>query len=94
MPLNFRCGISIAYEERNHPGIIGYGHLPLMQMRACPAKRGGAGCTGRPTPRPAGESFPLLCHGKALVYAVQLIPLYIGDKLPGDVGFCYIVFFC
>lgn len=76
-------------------GIIGYGHLPLMQMRACPAqkKAGCAGCTGRPILRDRrGRAFPLLCHGKRYTTLFNPIPLYIADKLPDDVDFVALYF--
>lgn len=62
-------------------GILAYGHLPLMRLRACPAKSGCAACDGRPalTDR-RGVTFPLLCHGKSYTTLLNSVPLYIADK--------------
>lgn len=64
-------------------GIIGYGRLPLMKIRACPAKdKNGCGnCTGRPviTDR-LGVAFPLICTQRRFVTVLNSLPLYIGDR--------------
>lgn len=65
-------------------GILGYGRLPLMQLRACPA-RGKSGCekncpgkmelTDRKNRR-----FLLLCREKKFSTLYNCVPLYIGDR--------------
>lgn len=65
-------------------GALGYGHLPLMRMRACPAKsaQGCGKCDGRPalTDR-LGIRFPLLCSNKKFTTLFNSVPLYTGDKI-------------
>lgn len=55
-------------------GVIGYGNLPLMIFRSCPAKgpKGCGGCSGRTvvTDR-LGNDFPLLCHHKQYSQLLQ-----------------------
>lgn len=64
-------------------GVLGYGRLPLMRMRACPAQsaQGCGECSGRPmlTDR-MGIRFPLLCGGRKFTTLLNSIPLYTGDK--------------
>ncbi len=62
-------------------GILAYGRLPLMRLRACPAKSGCAACSGQPslTDR-RGVTFPLLCHDKTYTTLLNSVPLYIADK--------------
>ncbi len=62
-------------------GILAYGQLPLMRMRACPAKSQCASCTGTPelTDR-HGVTFPLLCHQREYTTLLNSLPLYIADK--------------
>ena len=62
-------------------GILAYGYLPLMRMRACPAKSGCNSCNGHPdlTDR-RGVTFPLLCHGRTYTTLLNSVPLYIADK--------------
>ncbi len=64
-------------------GVIGYGYLPLMKMRACPAQRerGCAGCSGiRVLTDRKGETFTLLCRQKKYMELLNCVPLYIADK--------------
>lgn len=62
-------------------GILAYGHLPLMRMRACPAKSDCTTCNGHPVLADRrGVTFPLLCHRKAYTTLLNSIPLYIADK--------------
>lgn len=64
-------------------GALGYGYLPLMRMRACPAKdaRGCGNCSGHPvlTDR-MGIRFPLLCSSRKFTTLFNSVPLYTGDK--------------
>lgn len=71
-------------------GIIGYGYLALMRMRACPArgKDGCGGCTGKNVlVDEKRERFTLLCRGKKYAELLNSVPLYIGDKPYGGVDF-------
>lgn len=64
-------------------GVIGYGYLPLMKMRACPAMdEGGCGtCTGvRVMIDRKGEKFTLLCRERAYSELLNCVPLYVADK--------------
>ncbi|MBS7315535.1 MAG: U32 family peptidase [Clostridiaceae bacterium] len=73
-------------------GILAYGQLPLMRLRACPAKSGCASCSGHPTLTDRrGVDFPLLCHRKEYTTLLNSVPLYIGDKPVSGVDYlvCY-----
>lgn len=64
-------------------GIIGYGYLPLMYMRACPIK-GRNGCkncpgTGKIKDR-MGKEFTYLCFEKKFGTLLNSVPLYVADK--------------
>ena len=74
-------------------GILAYGRLPLMRLRACPAKSGCAACDGHPalTDR-RGITFPLLCHGKAYTTLLNSVPLYLADKQTGGVDHLILYF--
>ncbi len=74
-------------------GILAYGRLPLMRLRACPCKVGCATCDGRPalTDR-RGVTFPLLCHGKAYTTLLNSVPLYLADKQTGGVDHLILYF--
>ena len=64
-------------------GVIGYGYLPLMTFRACPAQGPGGcgGCQGRAVLRDRlGKEFPVLCHGKQYSQLLNSVPLYLGDR--------------
>lgn len=64
-------------------GILGYGRLPLMQFRACPARRekGCGSCTGRPElVDRKGVAFPMVCHDRRYTTLLNCVPLYLGDK--------------
>jgi len=65
--------------------VIGYGHIPVMLVKACPmhnVKTCGE-CNGRGylTDR-KGMKLPLICHGKIAGYReiFNPVPLYLGDK--------------
>lgn len=74
-------------------GVIGYGHLPLMTFRVCPAqgKTGCGGCPGRSalTDR-MGKSFPVLCRRKKYSQLLNTVPLYLGDRQQELVGFRHV----
>ena len=65
--------------------VIGYGHIPVMLVKACPMHnvKTCAECNGKGflTDR-KGMKLPLLCHGKIAGYReiFNPVPLYIGDK--------------
>lgn len=64
-------------------GILGYGRLPLMQFRACPARgeKGCGGCDGRPElVDRKGVAFPMVCHDRRYTTLLNSVPLYLGDK--------------
>ena len=64
-------------------GILGYGRLPLMQFRACPARgeKGCGACTGRPElVDRKGVTFPMVCHDRRYTTLLNSVPLYLGDK--------------
>lgn len=64
-------------------GIIGYGHLPLMTFRNCPAKtdKGCDSCDGQPqiTDR-IGASFTITCSDRHYSTLHNPLPLYLADK--------------
>lgn len=71
-------------------GLLVYGYLPLMRMRACPA-RGKDGC-GRCTGKNVliderSERFTLLCRGRQYAELLNSVPLYLGDKRIAPVDF-------
>ena len=76
-------------------GIIGYGYLPLMRMRACPArgKNGCGDCTGtnRLTDR-KNTAFTLLCSDRKYTTLLNSVPLYVGDRLPDNIDFSTLYF--
>lgn len=64
-------------------GIILYGYLPLMRMRACPGKKAGgcAGCKGERTMTDrTGRTFRLKCEGRRYSVLYNSVPLYIADR--------------
>jgi len=71
-------------------GVLVYGYLPLMRMRACPAKtlHGCGSCTGnnRLIDR-KGISFPLVCSERQFTTLYNSLPLFVCDKLPKTVDF-------
>lgn len=76
-------------------GILGYGHLPMMQMRVCPAQKqtGCVGCTGQPFLLDRrGLPFPMQCHQRQYTTLLNPVPLYIGDKPMGQIDFITLYF--
>ena len=75
-------------------GAVMYGYLPLMKLRACPAKgeNGCGSCTGRSvlTDR-IGECFTVICREKQYSELLNCVPLYVGDRNlpPLDYGLLY-----
>ncbi len=71
-------------------GIIGYGYLALMKMRACPAKgeNGCGGCTGKNVLiDEKKERFTMLCRNKKYAELLNSVPLYVGDSSECGVDF-------
>lgn len=64
-------------------GIIGYGYLPLMRMRACPIKKRN-GCNGCPGMGKIsdrfGKEFSYICFEKKYGTLLNSVPLWIADK--------------
>lgn len=71
-------------------GLIAYGYLPLMHLRACPARGvDGCGvCTGIHTlTDEKNQHFTMLCHGRRYQELLNSVPLYLGDKPMAKVDF-------
>ena len=72
--------------------LIGYGYLPLMRMRACPAqkKNGCENCRGinKITDR-KNTQFTLWCRDKRYTVLLNSVPLYVGDKEKADISVLY-----
>ncbi len=68
-------------------GILGYGYLPLMRMRACPLKKasGCKNCPGKGKIKDRmGKEFSYLCFEKKFGTLLNSLPLWVADKdLPG-----------
>ena len=73
-------------------GIVAYGRLPLMRLRACPVNRCRA-CPGQSelTDR-KGVRFPLLCDARRYATLFNSVPLYIGDKRLDGLDFATLYF--
>ena len=64
-------------------GILGYGYLPLMRMRACPIKKAGGckNCPGKGKIKDRmGKEFTYLCFEKKFGTLLNSVPLYVADK--------------
>lgn len=64
-------------------GVIGYGFLPLMRFRACPAQseKGCGGCKGFAVIKDRlGIDFYIICSSKKYSSLLNSVPIYIGDK--------------
>lgn len=76
-------------------GMLAYGHLPLMQLRSCPAlgKAGCGQCDGHPvlTDR-TGTSFPLLCRQRRYATLLNSVPLSLSGDPPCAVDFVVLAF--
>lgn len=76
--------------SRTPKGIIGYGFLPLMRFRTCPAqaKDGCASCKGATTLTDRlNTKFLILCSDKKYSTLINSVPLYIGDKTTKNIDF-------
>lgn len=76
-------------------GFIGYGFLPLMRFRACPAQSsdGCASCKGLTaiTDR-LNTRFYILCSEKKYSSLLNSVPLYTGDKKVKNIDFATLYF--
>lgn len=64
-------------------GILGYGYLPLMRMRACPIKKasGCKNCHGKGKIKDRmGKEFSYVCYEKKFGTLLNSVPLYVADK--------------
>ena len=71
-------------------GILSYGYLPLMRLRACPAQtdHGCQNCSGKnELVDRTGARFPLLCAEKQYTTLLNSIPLDLSDKPVSGVDF-------
>ena len=71
-------------------GIIGYGYMPLMKLRACPARdeKGCGSCPGHQILKDRmNEEFMLICHNKQYSELLNCVPIYVADKGIPDVDF-------
>lgn len=76
-------------------GIIGYGRLPLMRLRACPGKgpKGCGKCQGQTTLTDRiGAEFRVSCDGRRYSTLYNTLPLYVGDKEPGGIDYAVLSF--
>ncbi len=87
--VSFETGIPnfTSLYSKSKLALITYGYLPLMRMRACPAKgKNGCGnCTGLNTASDRKNiKFPLVCRQKKYTVLLNSTPLYSGDKNIGN----------
>ena len=76
-------------------GIIGYGFLPLMRFRVCPAqsKNGCTDCKGiTPITDRLNTRFFILCTEKKYSSLLNSVPLYVGDKATENIDFATLYF--
>ena len=76
-------------------GLLGYGYLPLMLLRACPAQgaKGCGTCDGRPHLTDRRQvRFPLLCHRRQYTTLLNSVPLYLADQDVRGVDFLTLYF--
>ena len=76
-------------------GVIGYGYLPLMRFRACPAqsKDGCRDCKGFTVVKDRlGIDFYIICSQKKYSSLLNSVPVYIGDKPHGKADFVTLYF--
>lgn len=81
--------------NKRKKGIIGYGFLPLMRFRTCPAqsKNGCGDCKGLTLIKDRlGIDFYILCSGRKYSSLLNSVPLYIGDKPHENADFVTLYF--
>lgn len=70
-------------EGRVPVGVLGYGYLPVMTYRNCPARgeKGCGGCDGKATLTDRkGVLNTLLCRDRQYTQLLNSVPLYLGDR--------------
>ena len=76
-------------------GILGYGYLPLMRMRACPLKKA-SGCKNCPGSGKIkdrkGKEFTYLCFEKKFGTLLNSLPLWVADKDFSGIDFMTLYF--
>ena len=76
-------------------GILGYGYLPLMRMRACPLKKA-SGCKNCPgngkIKDRKGKEFTYLCFEKKFGTLLNSLPLWVADKDFSGIDFMTLYF--
>ena len=94
LPFSSMREVLLSARDDRKTGAAVYGYLPLMKLRACPAKgeNGCGSCTGRSvlTDR-IGERFTVICREKQYSELLNCVPLYVGDRSlpPLDCGILY-----
>ena len=81
--------------NKRRKGVIGYGFLPLMRFRACPAQgsKGCGECKGLTLIKDRlGIDFYILCSGRKYSSLLNSVPLYIGDKPHENADFVTLYF--
>lgn len=81
--------------NKTKKGIIGYGFLPLMRFRACPAqsKNGCGDCKGLTVVKDRMDiDFYILCSGRKYSSLLNSVPVYIGDKPHDNADFVTLYF--
>ena len=76
-------------------GILGYGYLPLMRMRACPLKKpsGCKNCPGKGKIKDRmGKEFSYVCFEKKFGTLYNSVPLYVADKDFSGIDFMTLYF--
>ncbi len=76
-------------------GIIGYGFLPLMRMRACPikGKNGCKSCEGKGKIKDRmGKEFTYSCFERKFGTLYNSVPLWVGDKDFSGIDFMTLYF--
>lgn len=71
-------------------GIVGYGYMPLMKLRACPARdeNGCGNCSGHQVLKDRmNEEFMLMCHERQYSELLNCVPIYVADKNVPSVDF-------
>lgn len=95
MTISFECSLRQGASLGDYLpyGVIGYGYLPLMTFRLCPARgeKGCGGCSGRAalTDR-LGKEFPVVCRERKYSQLLNTVPLYLGDKQGELEGFSHV----
>ena len=86
--ISFECALGQfdACRGAGKLGLVGWGHLPLMRLRACPNRdlKGCGDCRGRAEVRDRrGDAFPLVCADRRFSTLLNPVPLCVsGLRLP------------